>query len=451
MRKIYALFLLLLLSSGLAWGQCNILANAVPGLILDYQSTNLLNCSGVGFNPIQGRYYAVRAGNPSFPLETWSSTGTQLYTTSAGFDWRGMWWNPNTNQLEGNGYFSSGLWRADINGSGYALNTGATIFSGMAQPDAQSCGDYDYNANEIIYYFNGRIYRYSRTTNAALGNYALTGCPVAFSNINSTTVVYTGCLGKEIGILNYVNKRIYLFNKSNGAYVGTSQLPNTAVTTGSFRFSYANGLAWLFDLGTGNWYSYRILDVILPANNLSANAIWFSDTAIEVSWESDTHEQFTGFEVERGVDGSAFTSIGTRDAADISGENEASHQWSLQDATLPNEPVIYYRVKGLTKAGEVIYSEVMAVTRNGASDAVLQAWPVPADKSLYLRTGNLAVGSNVEILDASGRLVAQQGGGTSSADNVHEFDCSSWANGVYLIRVTGVHGNLGAQRVLVQH
>lgn len=451
MRKIYAFFLLLLLSSGLAWGQCNILANAVAGLVLDYQSTNLLNCSGVGFNPILGRYYAVRAGNSSFPLETWTSTGTQLYTTSAGFDWRGMWWNPNTNQLEGNGYFNSGLWRADINGSGHALNTGSLLFSGMAQPDAQSCGDYDYDANEIVYYFNGRIYRYSRTTNAALGNYALTGCPVAFSNINSTTVVYTGCLGREIGILNYVNKRIYLFNKSNGAYVGTSQLPNTAVTTGSFRFSYANGLAWLFDLGTGNWYSYRILDVVLPANNLSANTIWLSDMAIEVDWESDTYDQFAGFEVERGVDGSNFTSIGAKDAADISGGNETSHQWAMQDATLPDAPVIYYRVKGLTKAGEVIYSEVMAVTRNATSDAVLQAWPVPADKSIRLRIEHLPAGSTLEIVDASGRLVMQKAIDATSPDNVHEFDCSTWANGVYLIRATGANGSLAAQRLVVQH
>ncbi|MFN8396748.1 MAG: T9SS type A sorting domain-containing protein [Bacteroidia bacterium] len=449
MRKIYAFSLLLLLSSGLIWGQCNILPNAVAGLILDYQSTNLLNCSGVGFNPIMGRYYAVRAGNPSFPLETWTSTGTQLYTTSAGFDWRGMWWNPNTNQLEGNGYFNTGLWRADINGSGYALSTGATLFTGMAQPDAQSCGDYDYAANEIVYYFNGRIYRYSRTTNAALGNYALTGCPVAFSSINSTTVVYTGCLGKEIGILDYVNKRIYLFNKSNGAYVGTSQLPNTAVTNASFRFSYANGLAWLFDLGTGNWFSYRILDVILPANHLSANTIWLSDMAIEVDWESDTYDQFSGFEVERGVDGVNFTSIGAKDASEISGGNDASHQWAMQDATLPDAPVIYYRVKGLTKAGEEIYSEVMAMTRNASSDAALQAWPVPADKAIHLRLENLPSGSKAEVLDASGRLVAAQD--LSASSQVHEFDCSTWADGVYLLRIAGANGSLATQRLVVRH
>ena len=164
--------------SGHVFGQCNLLPNAIPGIILDYQSTNLLNCSGVGYNPIRG---------------------TQLYTTTAGFDWRGMWWNPNTNQLEGNGYSGSGMWRANLDGNGYALNTGASIFTGMAQPDAQSCGDYDPVANGVIYYFNGRIYRYSRATNAAISNYLLVGCPVGLGNLNSTTVVYTGCAGREIG------------------------------------------------------------------------------------------------------------------------------------------------------------------------------------------------------------------------------------------------------------
>lgn len=450
MRKIYTFFLLLLLSFGLAWGQCNILPNAVAGLVLDYQSTNLLNCSGVAFNPVMGRYYAVRAGNPAFPLETWTSSGTQLYTTSAGFDWRGMWWNPNTNQLEGNGFFNTGLWRADLNGSGYALNTGAQIFTGMAQPDAQSCGDYDYVANEVIYYFSGRIYRYSRATNAALGNYALTGCPVAFSNINSTTVVYTGCPGKEIGILNYVNKRIYLFDKSNGAYVGTSQLPNTAVTSSSFRFSYANGLAWLFDLGTGNWYSYRVLDVILPANHLSANAIWFSDTAIEVSWESDTYDQFAGFEVERGVDGTNFSAIQAVDADDITGGDATTHEWGMQDAMVPDEAVIYYRVRGMTKAGEAVYSETIAITRRGERDGILKAWPNPANSALHLDLMNVPAASKAEVLDASGRMVSALSLDASQATH-YEFDCSAWGGGVYLLRVTGINGSLSTQRIVVQH
>src|SRR5947207_3998118 len=99
-------------------GQCALLSNAVPGLTLTHQNTNCFNNSGVAYNPNLGLYYGVRAGNPAFPLETWTSTGVPQYQTNAGFDWRGMWWNPATSQLEGNGYNTSGIWKADLNGSG---------------------------------------------------------------------------------------------------------------------------------------------------------------------------------------------------------------------------------------------------------------------------------------------------------------------------------------------
>lgn len=288
--KRLLLLAILLITNFISNAQCVLLANATPGITLVHQNTNCFNNSGVAFNPNLGLYYGVRAGNSAFPLETWTATGVPLYQTSAGFDWRGMWWNPTTNQLEGNGYSTSGIWKADLNGSGYALNTGTTIFSGMNQPDAQSCGDLDWQAYEILYYFNGTIYRYSRTTNALLGSYPITGTPVAISNLNSTTLMYTGCPGKEIALLDYVNKRVYVYNKANGAYAGMSQLPVSAVTTTSFRTSWANCYVWLFNVADFTWYSYKIFDQcsacapVYTTNNFSIcngdsiqiNGVWHS-------------------------------------------------------------------------------------------------------------------------------------------------------------------------------
>ncbi|MBK7761893.1 MAG: gliding motility-associated C-terminal domain-containing protein [Bacteroidetes bacterium] len=269
--KRYLLFLALIISHVNSFSQCNLLPNALPGLTLVHQNTNCFNNSGVAYNPNLALYYGVRAGNPTFPLETWTSTGTPLYNTSAGFDWRGMWWNPTTNQLEGNGYAASGMWKADLNGSGWALNTGTSIFAGMNQPDAQSCGDLDWQAYEVLYYFNGFIHRYSRTTNAFLGSYPITGTPVALSNLNSTTLMYTGCAGKEIALLDYVNKRVYVYNKANGAYAGMSQLPATAVTTTSFRTSWSNCFVWLFNQPNFTWYSYQIFDACLTCPPIYTN------------------------------------------------------------------------------------------------------------------------------------------------------------------------------------
>ncbi len=452
MRKFYAFAICLLLVFTLAHGQCNLLPNALPGIILDYQSTNLNNCSGVAYNPILGKYYAVRAGNPSFPLETWSATGVQLFSTTAGFDWRGMWWNPNTNQLEGNGYSTSGMWRANLDGAGNALSTGANIFSGQAQPDAQSCGDYDPVANEVIYYFNGRIYRYSRATNAAISNYALVGCPVSFANLNWTTVMYTGCAGKEIAVLDYVLKRVYLFAKNTGIYQGMCQLPAAAVTTNGFRLSWANGFVWLFDLGTGNWFSYQIFDVILPQNPLSANTIWLTPSIAELSWEMVNADNVQRFDVQRSMDGLSFTKIGARSVEEFSSSTGSSHAWQFQDAEIPAGPIIYYRVAVTDRGGETSYSDVMSLTQTEDLVAKIEIWPVPATDRVTVKCMGAMPGSAVVVLDAAGREVFRQDAVSRlSAPDGLAIDTHACSDGIYLVKFKGLEGQLLSRKFLVQH
>ncbi len=285
------------ISSTNSFAQCTILPIAVQGISLTYVQAGGTNASGVAFNPNLNLYYAIIAGSPVFPYETFDAAGNPLYQTNGGFDFRGLWWNPNTNQVEGTGYFNFGLWTSDLDGSGNALNTGTLIYPGQNQPDAQSCGDYDCEADEIVFYFNGAISRYARSNGSFLGSYPLTGMPVPVGNINWTSVIYTGCLGNEIGIEDWSAKSILLFNKATGAYSGTSFLPASAVTNNGFRFSYANNLAWLYAVSTRTWTSYSIFSgqptgggstvnlgndttlcfgntLLLDAGNVGANYLW---------------------------------------------------------------------------------------------------------------------------------------------------------------------------------
>ena len=303
---ILSLIAVFFLSTSVIYSQCNLLPNALPGMALVHQNTNCFNNSGVAFNPNLNLYYGVRAGNSSFPLETWTSTGVPLYDTLCGFDWRGMWWNPTTNQLEGNGFNTFGMWKADLNASGYALSTGINLFTGMNQPDAQSVGDLDWQAYEVLYYFNDYIYRYSRATNTFLGSYQITGTPVATSNLNSTTLMYTGCPGKEIALLDYVNLRVYVYDKATGAYAGMSQLPPTAVTTTSFRTSWTNCAVWLFDLGTLTWFSYKIFDdcaVCNPVTVIQNPIICYGDSVfVGGNWQTGAGAFFDTLVAASGCD-----------------------------------------------------------------------------------------------------------------------------------------------------
>jgi hypothetical protein len=64
---------------------------------------------------------------------------------------------------------------------------------------------------KVIYYFNGSVYRYSRTTNAFLGSSTLTGIPVPLFNINTTSIVYTGCCGNEIALERLCEQENFVF------------------------------------------------------------------------------------------------------------------------------------------------------------------------------------------------------------------------------------------------
>ncbi len=182
----------------------------------------------------------------------------------SGHDWRGLWWNPNLAQLEGNscgtcnGTTGPGIRVQDLNGSGIALPTGTTVLPAN-QPDFQSQGDYNYDDNEIIYYHNGQIYRVDRTTNVSLPTLTITGLPVFVSNLNNYVVGYSGVPGAEIMVYDYLIKRVYFINKVTGAYAGTSQLPASAPGTFSnWQVGFANGQVFVHN-GSSTWYGYQVV------------------------------------------------------------------------------------------------------------------------------------------------------------------------------------------------
>ena len=239
--------------------QCTIIPSAIPTVSLGFVQTGGTNASGVAFNPNLSLYYAGIAGNPGFPLETFDAAGTPLFQTNTGFDIRGMWWNFNLDQLESNGYSANGVWTFNLNGTGYALNTGTNIFTGMNQPTSQSVGDYNCIEDEIWYYNAGTIQKRDHSTGALLSTLTITGLPVGTGNLNNNSVFYTDCLGHEIGLVDYQLKRIYFADKVTGAYSGMSQLPAATVINNSFRVSWANGLAFLDDVGTRTWFGFQVL------------------------------------------------------------------------------------------------------------------------------------------------------------------------------------------------
>jgi len=242
---------------------CMVMTNAVnAGIVLPSATGGTGNRSAVAFNPNAGLYYSVNAGSSSYPMETYDINGTLLSSPSSGFDYRGCWWNPVTNQVEGNGFSGLGIQNQNLDPStSYALNGGSIIFS-AAQPENQSEGDLDVNNYYIVYYFNNQIYRFDRTNNAPVDTLDVTGLPATVGTISGNSIMATGCVGLDYALYDVTNQTV-LFLDGAGAYVASSQLPSSAPThTGSgsnFQVGMANGLLWLYDSSDDQWEAYEVL------------------------------------------------------------------------------------------------------------------------------------------------------------------------------------------------
>ncbi|TVR78845.1 MAG: PKD domain-containing protein, partial [Chitinophagaceae bacterium] len=230
----------------------------------------------VVYDPNFDLYYSYQIGSPSERLVTYDTMGNSIFSTVIGsFDYRGSWFNPVTDSIEVNGFALSGLYHPDRNINGFLQNTG-NIFLSAAQPGAQSMGDLNPNANQIVYYFNGSIYIYNRVNNTFVSFFDVTGLPVPTSSLNPHTVIYTNCNGLEYGLLDRVNRRIHFVN-STGAYTGSSQIPENVPF--QYGFSYANDLAWVFNSDSAKWLGYNVVTSCTnPIASFNATDACFGDT-----------------------------------------------------------------------------------------------------------------------------------------------------------------------------
>lgn len=236
------------------------------------------NRTGISYNPNADLYYSVNAGSATYPIETFSSAGAPLFSTNAGFDYRGSWWNPNTNELEGNGFNTLGIWIHDLNGSSYALNTGTTDIGGVGGPNSQSSANYDWIDDEILYYNSGTIYRYTRATHALIGSVAVSGLPVPLTNLNSNSIAYTSVPGMEAGLYDHVTKTFYFLDKTTGAYQASCSLPPSAPAATIFKMGFANNRLWLYNTTTSQWEGYQTVSPCSSGPSFSSFSITACDS-----------------------------------------------------------------------------------------------------------------------------------------------------------------------------
>ena len=149
-------------------------------------------------------------------------------------------------------------------------------------------------------------------------------------------------------------------------------------------------------------------------------------TAIALAWHTASEVNSDHFELERSLDGVAFSRLASVAAQGAAATPSA---YAYRDAALPaGASQLYYRLRQVDHDGTAVYSPVRSVALARAAGLLL--WPNPTHTGATLQ--GAAAGTPVALLDALGRTVA-----TATADAsgmAHLLLPTGLATGVYVVR-----------------
>lgn len=412
---------------------------------LVFATTATVTNTVLTWHPVHQRYYSARVGNATFPLHTWLATGgPSIAQTTAGIDTRGLWYNPNTGQVERNGFAAIGWATMDIDGGLNATNTFTSLFTGQLQPTTQAVGTYDPVTNTVLFYSAGVVQMRSRATGAVLSTLPLTGVPLV--SIATDIMIYTGQVGYEIGLLNVAAKQVLFFSRATGVYTGMSQLPATAVTSASYRMGYANDRFWLFNSVAKTWNAYCLWNEGCPSSTLPiellAQRVECSEGQVRVSWSTASEQGSSHFNIERSDDAREWSTVGEVPGAGFS-QQLLEYHWV--DPEPQPASVVYYRLRQVDRDGQEEVFDVMPLLNCSPERATISVFPVPADQLLNVVVHTLSTSRDealIVVRDAACRPVFQQRMALLAGQGRAQLDLDEWQAGIYLLDLLDDAGNL---------
>lgn len=456
MRSAGMAAVVLSLLSGAVRAQFTPAPNAVklPDSLV-FTSTTANNHATLVWHPVKARYYSLRIGNSTFPLETWvAGSSTSVCTATAGIDSRGIWYNPATNAIERNCFGTLGWATLDIDAAACATGAFTTIFSGQLQATDQSVAAFDPVLNQVLTYAAATtsVQFRSRATGAVVQTLLLTG--TSFTNVNTESIIWTGQAGYEIGLLNYVTKRVLLFSRATGAFTGQSQLPAAAATNGQFRFCYTNNRVWLFNGLLRKWNAYCIWNqscpMVLPVELVAMDAHCTQGRA-SLAWSTATERNSSHFFIERSTDLDEWSVVGRVEAA---GNSQQTVHYAWSEPHVQPGDAVYYRLHQVDLDGrsEVFPAVPLLPCEQGPGTIRFLPNPVGEDGACELLLPiPPSAGASVQVFDPSGRLIQRSPLSPDGGPGRIRLDLKGTEPGVYLVAVLDAAGGQQATGRLIRH
>ena len=229
---------------------------AYPDIRLKLQSNLGQRASTIIFDPERQQYITFWVGNREFDAEVFDINGKPIYAGAAHVDTRGIWLGKKGKRIETNAYLS-GVEAIALDDKGFPTGKHTIINHLHEPPTADAAATLDTDSRQLIYLVSPGAWVYTMRGKAKKP-IRFKGLPVAWKAINQNQVLYTGWRGKELGLVDFVSKKVYLFDKQTGMFSASISLHPKIVVPKHFGIGFANGLLWLFDEQKREWIGYNL-------------------------------------------------------------------------------------------------------------------------------------------------------------------------------------------------
>ncbi len=164
----------------------------------------------------------------------------------------------------------------------------------------------------------------------------------------------------------------------------------------------------------------------------------------ELSWTIFADKTAERFEVEKSTDGNTFSCIAT-----ITANHKTSYHY--QDYGTGSE-IVYYRIKASERGKLPVYSRVIKLN-NRTTGENIQVFPNPADANhIRIQLSELAQQAYaLTLYNIAGQVIRTETFTHKAGGNkIMEWDTGSMPNGMYIIKLTNMHGIIKAEFKIVR-
>ena len=439
-----------------------------------------LNATTNGFSLVANPYVA--------PVQWGTGTGSNSATTTvygASSSINGSYWylDPTSSATGKYIAFNALTGAATVSGSGTYSNTGTVpVSTGYIQPGQAVFVQTTGGSPTVVFQETAKAI--SSTKASVFGTASLSKIYISllkqtttgYSNVDGAAVAFNSSFGNKVyGAQDAIkfsgaNDNLYISDKGKSLSID-GRLPATASDAISLKMSSPTATAYqlsidasnytnngfeplLYDafknttksLGTGtttisftvdannaatfsNRFTILFAPSALPVNSIVASAS-LSNKVATITWNTVGEKNVAAYEVEKSADAKNFTAI-----EKVTAKNTATANYNTTDNSVT--ATTYYRIKAISTAGSISYSNVAKLTYN-VQLTTYSLYPNPLKgKTLNVEMGNVASGKYIiSIYNALGQRVITQtishtGGSATHAINIDNV----LAAGVYSVTI----------------